>query len=276
MTVRTFGQQASGGSATWPVPGTPATFPPSAHTHVIGDVTGLQAALDGKAATSHTHVIADVTGLQGALDGKQAAGSYAAASHTHPLADLTQSGASTGQVATWNGSAWVPAFAVGIAGPAVRILNATQAMTNNTTMQDWFSTAGGLALLANSTYEFFGSFFSINGATSHGLNMQFAAIAGAAIQWNAIGAKVNATTQATALRLTSTDTFATARNVTTASTVTGNIVKVWGTVRTTTAGTLRPQLAQTAASGSWVAQPGTFFRAIRLGADTLTNTGEWS
>lgn len=46
------------------------------HTHVIGDVTGLQTALDSKqpvgsyAASGHTHVIGDVTGLQGALDGK--------------------------------------------------------------------------------------------------------------------------------------------------------------------------------------------------------------
>lgn len=31
------------------------------------------------------------------------------ASHTHSLSNLTQSGASSGQVATWNGSAWAPA-----------------------------------------------------------------------------------------------------------------------------------------------------------------------
>jgi hypothetical protein len=30
------------------------------------------------------------------------------ASHTHPLSDLTQSSAATGQVVTWDGSAWVP------------------------------------------------------------------------------------------------------------------------------------------------------------------------
>lgn len=36
-------------------------------------------------------------------------GSYAAASHTHALSSLTQSSATTGQVATWNGSAWTPA-----------------------------------------------------------------------------------------------------------------------------------------------------------------------
>ena len=61
----------------------PSTFPPSAHTHAIADVTGLQTELDGKAASIHTHVkaditdfahthaIADVTGLQDALDAKQ-------------------------------------------------------------------------------------------------------------------------------------------------------------------------------------------------------------
>jgi hypothetical protein len=43
------------------------------HTHTISNVTGLQAALDGKATSSHTHAIANVTGLQTALDGKEAA-----------------------------------------------------------------------------------------------------------------------------------------------------------------------------------------------------------
>lgn len=68
----------SGGSPTWDsVTGKPSTFPPSTHSHVISDVTGLQTALDGKqasgsyAAASHTHAISDTTGLQTALDGKQ-------------------------------------------------------------------------------------------------------------------------------------------------------------------------------------------------------------
>lgn len=83
------------------------------HTHVIADVTGLQAALDAKAAGAtvtalvatvnaqgdaislldteldgkanlgHTHAIGDVTGLQAALDGK------AATSHTHIIGNIT-------------------------------------------------------------------------------------------------------------------------------------------------------------------------------------------
>jgi hypothetical protein len=56
---------------------------PTAHGHVIGDVSGLQTALDAKAAASHSHAIADVTGLQTALDGK------AASSHAHAVADVT-------------------------------------------------------------------------------------------------------------------------------------------------------------------------------------------
>lgn len=77
------------------VTGKPSTFTPSAHTHAVADVTGLQAALDGKqpagsyAPTSHVHTIANVTGLQAALDGKQPAGSYAAASHAHAISDVT-------------------------------------------------------------------------------------------------------------------------------------------------------------------------------------------
>jgi hypothetical protein len=48
-----------------------ATFAPISHTHTIANITGLQTALDGKAASVHTHIIANVTGLQTALDGKE-------------------------------------------------------------------------------------------------------------------------------------------------------------------------------------------------------------
>ncbi len=58
-------------------------FAAAGHTHAIGDVTGLQAALDGKAASSHAHAIVDVTGLQTALDGK------AASAHAHVVSDVT-------------------------------------------------------------------------------------------------------------------------------------------------------------------------------------------
>lgn len=72
------------GNVPWTdVSGAPATFPPSAHQHLVGDVTGLQGALDGKAASSHSHSIANVTGLQAAIDGK------AATAHTHAVGDVS-------------------------------------------------------------------------------------------------------------------------------------------------------------------------------------------
>lgn len=40
------------------------------HSHAMSDVTGLQDALNGKAASSHTHGMSDVTGLQDALNAK--------------------------------------------------------------------------------------------------------------------------------------------------------------------------------------------------------------
>lgn len=63
--------------------GKPATFPSDPHNHAISGVTGLQAALDGKAASGHSHAIGEVSGLQVALDGK------AAASHSHAIANVT-------------------------------------------------------------------------------------------------------------------------------------------------------------------------------------------
>ena len=53
------------------------------HSHAVSDVTGLQSALNGKAATSHTHAVSDVTDLQNSLDAK------AALSHTHGMTDVT-------------------------------------------------------------------------------------------------------------------------------------------------------------------------------------------
>ena len=50
-----------------------------------------------------TGTLSNQTDLQNALNGK------ANTAHTHSLSDLTQSGATSGQVPQWNGSAWVPA-----------------------------------------------------------------------------------------------------------------------------------------------------------------------
>lgn len=100
-----------GGTADAPtVPGL-ADKAPAVHSHVIADVAGLQAALDGKqpagsyAAAAHTHTIANVTGLQTALDGKMAI----------PFADPNAD-----RIVFWDDSAG--AFAALQVGGALRLL----------------------------------------------------------------------------------------------------------------------------------------------------------
>ena len=61
----------------------PSTFTPSAHSHAISAVTGLQAQLDSKASSAHTHSIANISNLQAQLDSK------ASSSHSHPISAVT-------------------------------------------------------------------------------------------------------------------------------------------------------------------------------------------
>lgn len=103
-------------SVTWAsISGKPSTFTPSAHTHLIADVTGLQTALDAKLEAganvsvltndagyitsvswgdisgipasfppdAHVHAISDVTGLTTALAGKSDVG------HGHSIAEVS-------------------------------------------------------------------------------------------------------------------------------------------------------------------------------------------
>ena len=156
-----------------------------------------------------------------------------------------------------------------------RRLTADEARTNDTSTQNWFASAGSLPLLANSTYEFEGELYMTQGSTSAGINHLFAALSGASTRWSFVGAKANDTTQATAVRSGFSNTFNTARNVTTASTVTGSFVRVRGVVRTTTAGNLTPQFSQTAASGACTVLAGTFFKVRRVGSNAFVNSGDW-
>lgn len=71
-----------------------------------GDVTTA-----GKALLDDADAAAQRTTLGLGTAATANTGDFAAASHTHTLSSLTQSGATTGQVAQWNGTAWVPATA---------------------------------------------------------------------------------------------------------------------------------------------------------------------
>jgi len=108
-----------------------AAIAAEATARATADIT-LQTNIDGKAATIHSHAIADVTGLQTALDAKAASADLATeaatradadnnlqtaingkanTAHTHTLSNITQSGATAGQVPVWSGTAWTPGSA---------------------------------------------------------------------------------------------------------------------------------------------------------------------
>lgn len=58
----------------------------SIHTHTVGEVESLQQTLDAKAPREHMHAMSDVTGLAGALAGKSDTG------HLHEIADVVNLG----------------------------------------------------------------------------------------------------------------------------------------------------------------------------------------
>lgn len=66
---------------------------------------------------------------------------FAAASHTHALASLTQSGATSGQVVTWNGSAWAPANAA--SGSSIVSYSATSAFPATGSASTIYLTSAG-------------------------------------------------------------------------------------------------------------------------------------
>lgn len=88
---------------------TPASFAPSAHNQAWSTITSTPTTLSGYG----------ITDAVGSSDSRLS-DARTPTSHTHPLSSLEQSGATTGQVAAWNGSAWAPAAAAG-SSPSIAV-----------------------------------------------------------------------------------------------------------------------------------------------------------
>ena len=76
--------------------------------------------------------------------------------HTHPLSQITQSSATSGQVATWNGSAWIPStpatsLVTSVAGKTGVVTLATSDVTGLQTALDGKQAAGSYATLVGGT-----------------------------------------------------------------------------------------------------------------------------
>ena len=98
----------SASGATWTIDNSAVTTAKINNSAVTNEkvASAIDAAklADGSVSNTEFQYLNNVpSAIQTQLNGK------AASSHTHALSDLTQSGASSGQVAKWNGSAWAAA-----------------------------------------------------------------------------------------------------------------------------------------------------------------------
>jgi hypothetical protein len=157
------------------------------------------------------------------------------------------------------------------------IASGTVALSSATGLQSLFASANdAVSLSANTTYRFEGDYFITKGTTTTcTVNTGFtysgtmATIAYAAMGMSA-AADANATTQGVYVdRLTSTAITAT-------GVAAGVMLHISGRLVTTTAGTLTPQIAFSAAPGgtNTVNAP-TYFEIWPVGIDTMTSIGAW-
>ncbi len=114
LTVGSTGQvlRVVGGMPVWQTLGTAADaavtdFAPAVHGHAAANITDSTTA--GRALLTAADAAAQRASLGLGTAALEDVGDFAPVSHTHALSDLTQSGATTGQVIEWNGTAWVPA-----------------------------------------------------------------------------------------------------------------------------------------------------------------------
>jgi hypothetical protein len=77
------------------------------HNNLYYSESEVDTLLGGKANTTHTHAIGDVTGLQTALDGKQPTGSYLTSVALNDLTDVVITTATANDVLLFNGTNWV-------------------------------------------------------------------------------------------------------------------------------------------------------------------------
>jgi hypothetical protein len=156
---------------TWTtITGKPATFSPSAHTHVFADVTGLQAALDAKAPLASPTFTGTVSGVTKAMIGlgsvdnvadaskpvstAQAAADAAVQAHAIQRANHT----GTQAVGTITGLGGAATLSVGTtagtvaAGDDSRITGALSTATAATTYQPLDSDLTSIAALSTTTF----------------------------------------------------------------------------------------------------------------------------
>ena len=155
----------------------------------------------------------------------------------------------------------------------------TAGTVTNVTLQ----TTGALTLAANTTYVFEEILYTNTGATSHTTSLGFGGTVGvSSILFSVDSGLVGTpgTIQSSGTSGLSNVTFNTLVGgvIEAATTAAQNIWRMKGIIRTTTAGTIIPQLTFSAAPGGAPNSlaPGSYFRITPIGSSTLYNLGAWA
>lgn len=151
---------------------------------------------------------------------------------------------------------------------------------NVLTAQPWFPTAGGVTILANSTYYFDGNLVTTRtaGASSHTTGLLFGGTATITAidyeaQWRTGDTNAAAAANGVRVNVATNTTIKAASTATTEDTD----INVYGVVRFTTGGTFIPQFIYSAAPGGTpTIKRGSYFRMIPMGDNNVTSVGTWA
>lgn len=168
----------------------------------------------------------------------------------------------------------------GINGLLFKALNADGTGSNVNTAQNWFPTAGSVAVAAATSYFFEGLLYMTRsaGTTSHTLSLLFggsATLTSIMYEARAITGDTGANSADNATIVNS----ASAQVVKAASTSATEVVAVYvkGIVRINGAGTFAPQFQYSAApGGAPTIKSGSFFSMFPIGDNTVQARGTWS
>jgi hypothetical protein len=185
------------------------------------------------------------------------------------------------------GVGWSVFGADGIAKPKVsaywmvKVLAADDTGGQNiNTVQPWFPTAGGVTIVANTTYYFEGRLYSTRaaGSTSHTTAVQFGGTANVtAIDYEAVCRTGDTNALAASNQFRGTATSALVVKAASTSTTEDTDIEVNGMVRFTTAGTFIPQFIYSVAPGGTpTIKRGSYFILRPFGDNNVTSVGTWA
>lgn len=296
-----------GGSASWAsLAGKPSTFPPDAHTHAEGEVTGLTAALAGKQPlatvltnTTAAFTTAQETKLAGVATAATANAADAAlrdrATHTGAQAISTVTGLQTAldakqatlvsatNIKTVNGTSLLGSGDLAVAGSSSVYyghLQADYTLTSQTAAQKLFNwSAAGALTLPTGVYRFTArihlttmSATSGNGAF-HLLGAGTAALS--RIFYQVVGIDNSNPTTTTTRGGSASVTQNSLASMVAAGPGSGLVAEISGAFDVTTAGTIIPSIALVTAAAA-VVKTGSHFTCERIGDTGAATSSGWS